>query len=82
MVHNYMNNFPTVFFDQVLSLLLAIILRALVSTPGADSECEDHIENVGGGTWEPLLNQSSQTSGSGTHSESWIARIREKVLSF
>lgn len=73
--------FPTVFSVQALALLLAIILRALVSTHRTDSEFEDY-ENVGGRNWDPLLNQSGQTSGSGIHSDIWSSRMREKVFSF
>ncbi|XP_065875398.1 tetraspanin-20-like isoform X2 [Euphorbia lathyris] len=63
---------------QALSILLAIILRAMVSTQRTDSEFEDDYENGRGRTWEPLLNQSGQPSGSGTHSDIWSSRIREK----
>ncbi|OAY34701.1 tetraspanin-18 [Manihot esculenta] len=67
----------TVITIQALALLLAIILRALVSTHRTDSEFEDY-ENVGGRNWDPLLNQSGQTSGSGIHSDIWSSRMREK----
>lgn len=68
----------TVLTIQALSLLLAIILRALVSTSRSGSEYEDDYENARGRTWEPLLNQSGQTSGSGAHSDIWSSRMREK----
>ncbi|XP_021660111.1 tetraspanin-18 isoform X1 [Hevea brasiliensis] len=70
----------TVIVIQALALLLAIILRALLSTRTTDSEYEDDYENVRGRTWEPLLNQSGQTSGSGTHSDIWSSRMREKCF--
>ncbi|WCJ38167.1 Tetraspanin family protein [Euphorbia peplus] len=63
---------------QALSLLLAIVLRAMVSTQRSDSEYEDDFENGRGRTWEPLLNQSGQPSGSGNHSDIWSSRMREK----
>lgn len=73
---------------QALSLLLAIILRAMVSTVSSrrvDDDLEDDY-NGRGRTWEPLLNpQSSQGSGStrgderGYHSDIWSSRIRDKV---
>ncbi|XP_024018428.1 tetraspanin-18 [Morus notabilis] len=72
---------------QALSLLLAIILRAMVSTVSSqrvDDDLEDDY-NGRGRTWEPLLNpQSSQGSGStrgdgrGNHSDIWSSRIRDK----
>ncbi|KAJ4728377.1 putative Tetraspanin family protein [Melia azedarach] len=68
----------TVVVIQALSLLLAIILRAMVSTQRTNFDEEDNYENARGRTWEPLLNQQqSQTSGS-THSDIWSSRIREK----
>ncbi|XWS31333.1 hypothetical protein CRYUN_Cryun23aG0067800 [Craigia yunnanensis] len=70
---------------QALSLLVAIILRAMVSARRRDIDNEDDYENIGGRTWEPHLNpQSSHTStsakgdGRGTHSDIWGSRIREK----
>ncbi|KDP26433.1 hypothetical protein JCGZ_17591 [Jatropha curcas] len=66
----------TVLTVQALSLLLAMILRAMVSTRREDSECEDDYENGRGRSWEPLLNQSGQTSGA--HSDIWSTRMREK----
>uniref|UniRef100_A0A2P2INU8 Tetraspanin-18 n=1 Tax=Rhizophora mucronata TaxID=61149 RepID=A0A2P2INU8_RHIMU len=68
----------TVITIQALALLLAFILRAMVSTHKANFDSEDDYENLRGRTWEPLLNQSSQASGSGTHSDIWSSRIREK----
>ncbi|KAK6238982.1 hypothetical protein QUC31_004451 [Theobroma cacao] len=70
---------------QALSLLVAIILRAMVSSGRRDIDNEDDYENIRGRTWKPLLNsQSSHTStsaktdGKGTHSDIWGSRIREK----
>ncbi|KAK9944913.1 hypothetical protein M0R45_010455 [Rubus argutus] len=69
---------------QALSLLLAMILRGMVSTRKADYDVEDEYD-ARGRTREPLLNQqSSQASGStkgdarGTHSDIWSSRIRDK----
>ncbi|RDX88685.1 Tetraspanin-18, partial [Mucuna pruriens] len=69
---------------QALSLLLALILRATVSSRREDFDYEDEYD-VRGRTWEPLLNpQSVQPSGSskvdnrGNHSDIWSSRMREK----
>ncbi|KAL6210874.1 hypothetical protein ACLB2K_016104 [Fragaria x ananassa] len=69
---------------QALSLLLAIILRGMISTHKADYDVEDEYD-ARGRTREPLLNQHlSQASGStkvdgrGTHSDIWSSRIRDK----
>ncbi|KAJ0110495.1 hypothetical protein Patl1_01654 [Pistacia atlantica] len=68
----------TVVIIQALALLLAMVLRAMVSTQRTNFDEEDDYENARGRTWEPLLNsQSNQTSGS-THSDIWSSRIREK----
>lgn len=71
---------------QALSLLLAMILRCMVSTRKADYDVEDEYD-ARSRTREPLLNQqSSQASGStkgdgrGTHSDIWSSRIRDKVF--
>lgn len=73
---------------QALSLLLALILRATVSSRRADFDYEDGYD-VRGRSWEPLLNpQPGQPSGSskgdnsGNHSDFWSVRMREKVCSF
>ncbi|XVE72824.1 hypothetical protein DITRI_Ditri11bG0069500 [Diplodiscus trichospermus] len=70
---------------QALCLLVAIILRAMVSARRRDIENDDDYENVGGRTREPLLNpQSGHTStsakgdGRGTLSDIWSSRMREK----
>ncbi|XP_004495030.1 tetraspanin-20 [Cicer arietinum] len=69
---------------QTLSLLLAIILRATVSTRREDFDDEEQ-DDVRGRSREPLLNpHSGQTSGSskgdirGNHSDVWSSRMREK----
>ncbi|KAK8521760.1 hypothetical protein V6N13_021838 [Hibiscus sabdariffa] len=69
---------------QALSLLVAVILRSMVSVRRNIDE-EDDFENIRGRTREPLLNsQSSHTStsvkgdGRGTHPDFWSSRIREK----
>lgn len=71
---------------QALSLLLALVLRGMVSTHKADYDVEDDYD-FRGRTREPLLNnQLSQASGStkgdgrGTHSDIWSSRIRDKVF--
>ncbi|XVF81111.1 hypothetical protein PTKIN_Ptkin15bG0130200 [Pterospermum kingtungense] len=58
---------------QALALLVAIILRAMVSARRRDIENEDD--------YEPLLNPQSTSAmgdGRGTHSDIWGSRIREK----
>ena len=73
---------------QALSLLLAMILRAMVSTQKTDYDIEDDY-TAAGRNREPLLNpQASQTSGSskgdgkGAYLETWSSRMREKVFYF
>ncbi|KAE8672087.1 Tetraspanin-20 [Hibiscus syriacus] len=70
---------------QALALLVAIILRAMVSARRRDIEEEDDYESDRGRTWEPLLNpQSSHSStsakgdGRGAQSNMWGSRMREK----
>ncbi|KAF1880006.1 hypothetical protein Lal_00022133 [Lupinus albus] len=69
---------------QALSLLLALILRATVSTSRSEFDYEDEYV-VQGRIWEPLLNpQSDQPDGSSkvdsraNYSDIWSSRIREK----
>ncbi|OMO97834.1 Tetraspanin/Peripherin, partial [Corchorus capsularis] len=66
---------------QALALLVAIILRAMVSSGRRHVDNEDDYENLRG----PLLNSQSGNSstsakgdGRGTHSDIWGSRIREK----
>ncbi|KAB2071149.1 hypothetical protein ERO13_A08G192700v2 [Gossypium hirsutum] len=68
---------------QVLALLVAVILRAMVSVRRRDIDDEDDYER--GRTREPLLHpQSNHTSTSAkddgrvSHSDFWGSRIREK----
>ncbi|KAB2015876.1 hypothetical protein ES319_D08G057100v1 [Gossypium barbadense] len=72
---------------QALAMLVAIILRAMVSARrrDIDDEDEDDYESIRGRTWEPLLNpQSSHSStsakgdGRGSRSDVWGSQIREK----
>ncbi|XP_022771390.1 tetraspanin-20-like isoform X2 [Durio zibethinus] len=68
---------------QALSLLVAIILRAMVSARRRDIDNEDDYDNIGGRTWEPLLNPQSTAAkgdGRGAHSDIWGSRIRDKVI--
>ncbi|KAB5569823.1 hypothetical protein DKX38_003616 [Salix brachista] len=60
-----------------LALLLAMILRAMISTRRNEFE-EDDFENVRGRTREPLLNHAGQTFSPGTHTDIWTSRMREK----
>ncbi|OIW01667.1 hypothetical protein TanjilG_04635 [Lupinus angustifolius] len=69
---------------QALSLLLALILRATVSTRRSDFDYEDEYD-ARGRSWEPLINpQSGQPAGSSkvdsraNHSDIWSSRMREK----
>ncbi|TYI70608.1 hypothetical protein E1A91_D08G233400v1 [Gossypium mustelinum] len=71
---------------QVLALLVAVILRAMVSVRRRGIDDEDDYER--GRTREPLLNpQSNHTSTSAkgdgrvSHSDFWGSRIREKNAS-
>lgn len=73
---------------QALAMLVAIILRAMVSARRRDieDEDEDDYESIRGRTWEPLLHpQSSHSStsakgdGRGARSDVWGSRIKEKV---
>ncbi|CAN0897768.1 TOM2AH2 [Linum grandiflorum] len=68
----------TVVVIQAVSLLLAMVLRGLVSTPKSDIDGEDDYETGRSRRWEPLLGQPGQTSGSGTGSDIWSSRMREK----
>lgn len=64
---------------QSLSILLALILRSLISTQTVDNDIEGDYD-VRGRTWEPLLNsQLSQPSGSiKGDADIWSSRMREK----
>lgn len=63
----------TVVIVQALSLLLAIILRAMVSTRRTSFDEEDDYEIERGRIREPLIYQQPIT-----HSDIWSSRIREK----
>lgn len=68
----------TVVVIQALSLLLAIILRAMVSTRRTNFDEEDNYESERVRIREPLIHQQPiKTSGS-THSDIWSSRLREK----
>lgn len=77
--------FISVVVIQASSLLLALILRAVVSNGRLDYDSEDEYDVSRGRKREPLLNpQLGQSSGStkgdvkGTHSDMWSSRMREK----
>ncbi|CAN6684680.1 unnamed protein product [Malus baccata var. baccata] len=71
-------------WEKVLSLLLSITLRGMLSTHKPDYDVEDDYD-ARARTREPLLKQQlNQASGStngdgkGTHSDIWSSRIRDK----
>ncbi|XP_039034871.1 tetraspanin-20-like [Hibiscus syriacus] len=70
----------SVLIIQALSLLVAVILRSMVSIRRRNVDDEDDYENIQGRTREPLLNSQSSARGDGrgTHSDLWGSRIREK----
>uniref|UniRef100_A0A1J3JH57 Tetraspanin-18 n=1 Tax=Noccaea caerulescens TaxID=107243 RepID=A0A1J3JH57_NOCCA len=61
---------------QLLSLLLAMVLRAMVSTPTPDPDDEEDYENPRNRARDPLL--GSQASAGSSKSENWSSRIRER----
>lgn len=63
---------------QALSLLLAIILRSMVSTRKTEYDTEEEV-GVRDRTREPLLNPPANQAA-GAHFDLWGARMREKVL--
>ncbi|KAG9447710.1 hypothetical protein H6P81_013838 [Aristolochia fimbriata] len=70
---------------QASSLLLALILRAIVTPRRGDYDSDDDFAMMGSGSRQPLLtSQGAQTSGStsidskGVHSDTWSTRMREK----
>ncbi|KAI3514550.1 hypothetical protein L1887_13051 [Cichorium endivia] len=71
----------TVVVIQAVCLLLAVVLRSMVSPNNEDDIEKD--SDVRGKAWEPLLNpRPTQTSVSGDgkafHSDIWSSRMREK----
>ncbi|XP_022967314.1 tetraspanin-20-like [Cucurbita maxima] len=66
----------TVISTQALSLLLAIILRSMVSTRKTEYDTEEEI-GARDRTREPLLNPPGNQA-SGAHFDLWGARMREK----
>lgn len=66
---------------QLLSLLLAMVLRAMVSPRQSELDDEDDYENPINRARENLLApQANQTSSSGSSNiDNWRSRIREKV---
>lgn len=71
--------------SQVLSLLLAFVLRAMVTTQRTNSDVEDNYTDLRDGNREPLLKtQPGQSSGSAKGevrtniSDIWSSRMREK----
>jgi len=66
---------------QLLSLLLAMVLRAMVSTPKPELDEEEDDENPRSRTWDPLLGpQGNQAPAGSSKIENWSSRIREKVM--
>ncbi|KAH0901396.1 hypothetical protein HID58_040899 [Brassica napus] len=64
---------------QLLSLLLAMVLRAMVSPRQSDLDDEDDYENPINRARENLLApQANQTSSGSSNIDNWRSRIREK----
>ncbi|RID52608.1 hypothetical protein BRARA_G00060 [Brassica rapa] len=64
---------------QLLSLLLAMVLRAMVSPKRPELDDEEDFENPRSRAWDPLLgSQANQASAGPSKSENWSSRIREK----
>lgn len=64
---------------QLLSLLLAMVLRAMVSPKRPELGDEEDFENPRSRAWDPLLgSQANQASAGPSKSENWSSRIREK----
>ncbi|KAF8090327.1 hypothetical protein N665_0479s0030 [Sinapis alba] len=64
---------------QLLSLLLAMVLRAMVSPKSSELDDEEDFENPRSRAWDPLLgSQANQASAGPSKSENWSSRIREK----
>ncbi|CAN8257563.1 unnamed protein product [Cochlearia groenlandica] len=63
---------------QLLSLLLAMVLRAMVSTPTPDPDEEEDYENPRSRAWDPLLgSQGNQASAGSSKIGNWSSRIRD-----
>lgn len=62
---------------QALSLLLAIILRSMVSTRKTEYDTEEEV-GARDRTREPLLNPPANQASGGAHFDLWGARMREK----
>ncbi|ESQ50391.1 hypothetical protein EUTSA_v10002082mg [Eutrema salsugineum] len=64
---------------QLLSLLLAMVLRAMVSPGRPELDDEEDYENPRSRAWDPLLgSQGNQASAGPSKIENWSSRIREK----
>ncbi|CAL9227227.1 unnamed protein product [Arabidopsis halleri] len=64
---------------QLLSLLLALVLRAMVSPRQSELDDEDDFENPMSRARENLLGpQANQTSSGSSNIDNWRSRIREK----
>lgn len=64
---------------QLLSLLLAMVLRAMVSTRSSELDEEEDYENPRSRAWDPLLgSQANQTSAGSSKIDNWSSRMREK----
>ncbi|CAH2077647.1 unnamed protein product [Thlaspi arvense] len=65
---------------QLLSLLMAMVLRAMVSPRQSELDDEDDYENPMNRGRENLLGpQANQTSSGSSNIDNWRSRIREKV---
>ncbi|KVI12318.1 tetraspanin-18-like [Cynara cardunculus var. scolymus] len=76
----------TIVVIQALCILLAVVLRAMITSQMKDDENDiERDSDVRGKAWEPLLNpRPTQTSvsvsgnGRAFHSDIWTSRMREK----
>lgn len=65
---------------QLLSLLLAMVLRAMVSPKSSELDDEEDYENPRSKARDPLLgSQANQASAGPSKIENWSSRMREKV---
>ncbi|KAK6940572.1 hypothetical protein RJ641_030103, partial [Dillenia turbinata] len=72
---------------QVSSLIAALVLRAMVSTPKPDYDSDEEYGYIGNRSREPRLSMRSNRSSGSTkgdndvaHSEFWSSQMRQKVF--